>query len=466
MSPKGKKATAPKASKERSPVLTTGRTPLRSPIDDGARSQMFDLSSDLSNSRTCPARRSSGGTEPLVSLDLDPPRKKRKQKEPLNTEDSSEPSLHGPCDPNLGIGLEEAVETRAQQAQNRARNEQTPLKERFDPSDSAIEGQDSSSASNNIAIESQDSSSAADKSAMESPDSSSAFGSRNEGLPQGEKSNQSLPPKPFSSNSSDVSEEEVNADKEDAIDSSLNRADYASIRAEINSAFSSRPQNDTIVQEPSSSANNAETRYISVANLFLSQSKENTPTASPLRERNGKSPVEHIDPKEVPADPRFVFTQDILDAIDVSQETEEETMPESLLHGHFKVLYEKGHLNTIEEVKAAYMRVLQTEDCNVSEDFLYDITLQLYQSADPFGTAAHNFTIAQKLMIDEQRTHFRESMRKLQIEQKKMPQDHLQLVSKRMSETCEAKDKELIAIKAELRRLNIAHTLLVNQHAV
>ncbi len=72
MSPKGKKATAPKASKERSPVLTTGRTPLRSPIDDGARSQMFNLSSDLSNSRPLPVRRRSGGTEPLMSLDLDP----------------------------------------------------------------------------------------------------------------------------------------------------------------------------------------------------------------------------------------------------------------------------------------------------------------------------------------------------------------------------------------------------------
>ena len=69
-------------------------------------------------------------------------------------------------------------------------------------------------------------------------------------------------------------------------------------------------------------------------------------------------------------------------------------------------------------------------------------------------------------MIDEQRTHFRECMRKLQSDQKEMAQNHLQLVSKRMMETCEAKDKELIAIKAELRRLNIAHTLLVNQHAV
>ncbi len=108
MSPKGMKATAPKASKESSPVLTTGRTPLRSPIDDGARSQMFNLSSDLSNSRTRPARRSSGGNEPLMALDLDPPCKRRKQKEPLNKEDPSQPSLHGPCDPNLGIRLEGA----------------------------------------------------------------------------------------------------------------------------------------------------------------------------------------------------------------------------------------------------------------------------------------------------------------------------------------------------------------------
>jgi hypothetical protein len=98
---------------------------------------MFNLSSDLSNFRTRPARRSSGGNEPLLALDLDPPRKSRKQKEPLNKEDSSQPSLHGPCDPNLGIRLEDAVEMRAQQAQNRVRNEQTPLKECIDRSDSA-----------------------------------------------------------------------------------------------------------------------------------------------------------------------------------------------------------------------------------------------------------------------------------------------------------------------------------------
>ncbi len=101
MSPKGKKATANKASKECSPVVTTGRTPVCSPLDDGLRSRMFNLSSNLSGSRPLPARRRSGGNEPLLSLDLDPPPKRRKQREPLNKENSSPPSLHGPSDPNL-----------------------------------------------------------------------------------------------------------------------------------------------------------------------------------------------------------------------------------------------------------------------------------------------------------------------------------------------------------------------------
>jgi hypothetical protein len=78
---------------------------------------------------------------------------------------------------------------------------------------------------------------------------------------------------------------------------------------------------------------------------------------------------------------------------------------ESLLQEHFNVLYDKGELNTIEEVKAAYMRVLGESECNVSVDYIYDITLQLYQSADPFGTAAQNFVVAQNLMLDEKRTH-------------------------------------------------------------
>ncbi len=112
------------------------------------------------------------------------------------------------------------------------------------------------------------------------------------------------------------------------------------------------------------------------------------------------------------------------------------------------------------------MRVLGNEDCNVTEDFLYDVTLQLYQSADPFGTAAQNFVGAQKLMIDEQRKHYRDAMLQLQVDLKKMSQDHLQVMSKSMREICAAKDKELCDSKAELRRVNAAHTLLSSKHTV
>ncbi len=164
-------------------------------------------------------------------------------------------------------------------------------------------------------------------------------------------------------------------------------------RAEINPGFSAGAPDSAIVHESSSSANNAEARHISVASLFRSQSKENSSSASSTRARDSQSPVEHINPKGVQAEPRFALTADMEAAIDLSQ-------------GHFEVLYNKGELNTVEEVKAAYMRVLGNEDCHVTEDFLYYLTLQLYQCADPFGTTTHNFAAAQKLIIDEQRTHY------------------------------------------------------------
>jgi hypothetical protein len=71
--------------------------------------------------------------------------------------------MHASGDPiNLGIRLEDAVETRAQQSQNRVRDEQTPVKERFERPHSAKESPDSSSAADDlIAKEGPDSSSAA-----------------------------------------------------------------------------------------------------------------------------------------------------------------------------------------------------------------------------------------------------------------------------------------------------------------
>jgi hypothetical protein len=92
MSAKGKKATATKASKDPSPVASR-RTPVRSPIDEGARTQLFPLSSSQ--------RRRSGS--PLLSGLPEPAPKRRKAKEPVLSADTYVP------DPNLGGRIEKAM---------------------------------------------------------------------------------------------------------------------------------------------------------------------------------------------------------------------------------------------------------------------------------------------------------------------------------------------------------------------
>ncbi len=94
MSAKGKKATATKASKDPSPVpVASRRTPVRSPIDDGTRTQLFPPSSSQ--------RRRSGS--PLLTGLAEPAPKRRKAKEPVLSADTYVP------DPNLGSRIEQAM---------------------------------------------------------------------------------------------------------------------------------------------------------------------------------------------------------------------------------------------------------------------------------------------------------------------------------------------------------------------
>ena len=72
MSAKGKKAAAPKTKGPASSPVEN-RIPARSPIDDGMRSQMHNLSPALQGSPSLSVRRRSGGNETLVSLDIRKP---------------------------------------------------------------------------------------------------------------------------------------------------------------------------------------------------------------------------------------------------------------------------------------------------------------------------------------------------------------------------------------------------------
>jgi hypothetical protein len=148
-----------------------------------------------------------------------------------------------------------------------------------------------------------------------------------------------------------------------------------------------------------------------------SHAKENAPlSASPSAEKDAPPDSQlhsFNDPGDV--DPRFQLTDDIHEAMDaLIEQGEEEVMPERLLNGYFKHLFEGGNLNTIDDVKAAYARVLGTDECVVSANFVYELTLNMFRSSDPFGLIARDFAGKQMDMLEGERKLYRENMKQLQ----------------------------------------------------
>jgi hypothetical protein len=100
-------------------------------------------------------------------------------------------------------------------------------------------------------------------------------------------------------------------------------------------------------------------------------------------------------------------TADLKAAID-RLEGVEEVMPEQLLLGHFKTLFEEVKFNTVEEAKAAYVCVFGDDDFAISPNFIYEMTLNLFKSSDPFSVIAQDFASKQKVMLEEERKLYRE----------------------------------------------------------
>ncbi len=168
----------------------------------------------------------------------------------------------------------------------------------------------------------------------------------------------------------------------------------------------------------------------------FSSSTTSSSTLESLSTKNAASSASTSSGKDVPPnprlhsyndaenlEPRFLLTDDIHEAMDaLIEQGVEEIMPEQLLLGHFKFLFENGKLNNTDDVKAAYTRVLGLDDLGISpephrptisHEFIYEITLNLFRSSDPFGYMARDFADKQMKMLDEERTLYRESMKQL-----------------------------------------------------
>jgi hypothetical protein len=155
-------------------------------------------------------------------------------------------------------------------------------------------------------------------------------------------------------------------------------------------------------------------------------------------------------------DPRFILTDDI----------HEEIMPERLLLGHFKFLFENGKFNSTDDVKAAYARLLGEVTLDLSHDFIYEITLNLFRSSDPFGFIARDFAVKQMDMLEEEKQLYRENGKLLHKQLKEKCDKDLAEVSKSMQGICAAKDKELRELKAAHRQTSIALTALEAKHTM
>jgi hypothetical protein len=176
-------------------------------------------------------------------------------------------------------------------------------------------------------------------------------------------------------------------------------------------------------------------------------------------------------------EPRFFLTDDIQEAMNaLLEQGVEEIMPGQLLLGHFKFLFENGKLNNPDDVKAAYTRVLGLDDLGIvtpdphrpaiSQEFIYEITLNLIRSSDPFGCIARDFAVKQNKMLDEQRTLYRENMKQLQNQLKEKCDKDLADVTKAMNDVCLAKEQELRELKATHRKTIIALTAVEAKHTM
>ncbi len=142
--------------------------------------------------------------------------------------------------------------------------------------------------------------------------------------------------------------------------------------------------------------------------------------------------------------------------------------------GHFQYLFENGKLNNTDDVKAAYTRVLGIDDLGISLDptvptidheFIYEMTLNLFRSSDPFGCIARDFADKQNDMLEEEKQLYRENMIPLQKQLKEKCDKDLAEVIKSMNDTCLAKEQELRDLKIAHKQKDIALTALKSQHA-
>jgi hypothetical protein len=200
-------------------------------------------------------------------------------------------------------------------------------------------------------------------------------------------------------------------------------------------------------------------RLVDPSSLEKEESLESTP--SPARTTNPDDPNED---DEMQAG----GNQDAASASNSSDNNSSSAsvIDEDLFIDKLVQLVSIGELSTKEEVLDVYLNNFGDYP-EVSVDFVYNLTRRLAQRPEtPFETIIKDYQEKQDDLMAEQRSIIRNEMANLHRIMADQTANNSAEIAKAMQAACDLKDKELILLRTELKRLKLANTLLNTDHAL
>jgi hypothetical protein len=129
-------------------------------------------------------------------------------------------------------------------------------------------------------------------------------------------------------------------------------------------------------------------------------------------------------------------------------------------------LASNGELSTHEEVLDVFLFTFGDHP-EVSEDFVYNLTRRLANPPEtPFETIIKDYQEKQDDLMAEQRSTIRKEMANMHRIMAEQTAKNTAEVVKAMQAACDLKEKDLVLLGAEHKKLKLAHTLLNTDHAL
>jgi hypothetical protein len=129
-----------------------------------------------------------------------------------------------------------------------------------------------------------------------------------------------------------------------------------------------------------------------------------------------------------------------------------------------------GLLDTLEDTHVAFRTLLDItndhgkDEMCVPHTFTVGLAHRFFQRTDPFNAMIKKYEEKQDEMMQTQVERCKKEMDYLQSKLKENLRDDTKAMVKFMKEDNDAKEKELVALRLEHKRLTLQHTLMVSDH--